>query len=243
MSEPVKTQALVLRTIPYSDTSKIATLLTPDHGKVSVIAKGARSRSSKYGNLLQPLAELEVILHFKPGRDLQNLSQASLSGHRRLLLTDYDRMMAGFRILDWLLKIQIPHPDAGAYFSLAVRVLSVLDSAETLHPALFAKFYLRLSQLNGTEPNTFECGSCSKPFGQFDPQQPVGFSTATGQIYCEDCRRNMKTDAAVETPVIELIGHWLYPGQISPPASEPDRLQYESLEHLMEKHLRYHLDL
>lgn len=243
MSELLTTPAIVLRSIPYSDSSKIATLLTRDAGKISVIAKGAKSQNSRYGHLIQPLNELEVVVYLKSGRDIQNLTQASFIAKRNLLLTDYDRMMSGFKILDWGLKIQIPHNDSASHFTLFSRVLTTLDTAESVHPGLFGKFFVRLSQLNGYEPNTFECGNCGKPFRDFDRSVPVGVNASVGQIFCESCQRNQKTDTTVETPVIELISHWLYPTQQEPPATRLTGSQYLSLEHMMENHLRYHLDL
>lgn len=243
MSEILTTPAIVLRSIPYSDTSKIATLLTRDAGKISVLAKGAKSQNSRYGLLIQPLNELEVVVYLKSGRELQNLTQASLLAKREQLLTDYDRMMAGFRILDWMLKIQIPHNDSSAHYNLISKVLTTLDSAPTFHPGLFGKFFVRLSQLNGYEPNTFECGNCGKPFRDFDRSLPVGYNASVGQIFCESCQRNQKSDYAVETQVIEMISHWLYPNQQVLPAGQLTHSQYLTLEQLMENHLRYHLDL
>ena len=35
-------KAIILRCIDYQESSKILTLLTPDHGKIAVIARGAK---------------------------------------------------------------------------------------------------------------------------------------------------------------------------------------------------------
>ena len=55
--------AYVLHTRAYRDTSLLLELFTPDHGRVSVIARGARgarSRSSRFKGALQPFAPLLV---------------------------------------------------------------------------------------------------------------------------------------------------------------------------------------
>ncbi|MBI5464877.1 MAG: recombination protein O N-terminal domain-containing protein, partial [Ignavibacteriales bacterium] len=39
----VKTDAVVIKSMKYSDTSKIVALYTKEFGKLSVIAKGARA--------------------------------------------------------------------------------------------------------------------------------------------------------------------------------------------------------
>jgi len=52
--------AYVLHSRPYSDSSLIIDCLTPDFGRVSLLAKGARSAKSKQRNLLQPFLPLSV---------------------------------------------------------------------------------------------------------------------------------------------------------------------------------------
>ncbi len=53
----VTTDAIVLHTFRYGETSKIARLLTRDHGPQSVIAKGAMNPKGKFGARLQSLSE------------------------------------------------------------------------------------------------------------------------------------------------------------------------------------------
>ena len=47
MSEILKTEAVVLSKMNYSDTSIIASLFTEESGKISAIIKGARTAKSR----------------------------------------------------------------------------------------------------------------------------------------------------------------------------------------------------
>ena len=49
----IETEAVVLRTLRYGEADAILALLTPGLGRVSAIAKGARSARSKQGGRLQ----------------------------------------------------------------------------------------------------------------------------------------------------------------------------------------------
>ena len=49
----VSTDAIILHSFRYGETSKIVRLLTRDHGPQSVIAKGAMNPKSKFGARLQ----------------------------------------------------------------------------------------------------------------------------------------------------------------------------------------------
>ena len=62
MSTTVLHDAWVLHCRPYKETSVIAELLTPDTGKISVVASGVRclSRRKKPRRLLQPFSRLQV---------------------------------------------------------------------------------------------------------------------------------------------------------------------------------------
>jgi DNA repair protein RecO (recombination protein O) len=73
----VKTEAIVFKTINYSESSVIATIFTRSHGVVSVIAKGARKPRSKFSAYLVPGQILEVLFYWKPTRNIQTLSDAS----------------------------------------------------------------------------------------------------------------------------------------------------------------------
>jgi DNA repair protein RecO len=65
MSE-LKDSALLLRRIPYSDTSLICHFLTRDHGRVTLMARGARRAKSPMRAALAPLHELNI--SWRPGR-------------------------------------------------------------------------------------------------------------------------------------------------------------------------------
>lgn len=71
------TAAIVLKGIAYSESSMIVTLLSEKHGKIAVMARGARRNKGKFGGLLQPGAVLDVSYYYKNTRDIQNLSEAA----------------------------------------------------------------------------------------------------------------------------------------------------------------------
>ena len=52
--------ALLLRRIPYSDTSLVCHFLTADHGRIAVMARGARRPKSPFRASLEPLYDLQI---------------------------------------------------------------------------------------------------------------------------------------------------------------------------------------
>ena len=49
MSGPLRTEAIVLRSIRYGEADRILHLYTPHYGRVPAIAKGARRARSRFG--------------------------------------------------------------------------------------------------------------------------------------------------------------------------------------------------
>ena len=62
----VQDRALLLRRIPYGDSSLVCHFLTARHGRVALMAKGARRPKSPFRASLEPLFELEI--GWRPGR-------------------------------------------------------------------------------------------------------------------------------------------------------------------------------
>ena len=68
-------EAVVLKTIDYSDTSLIVRLFTEQFGKVTVIAKGARRSKQAPAGILRPPNHLAVWYQHKDERDIQTLTK------------------------------------------------------------------------------------------------------------------------------------------------------------------------
>ena len=73
-----KTEGVVLRGVDFSESSRIVTFLTPDRGRLTCMAKGARRRNSRLGPVLDTLNRVELVYFWKEGRDVQPLAEATL---------------------------------------------------------------------------------------------------------------------------------------------------------------------
>ena len=86
MPGPVKTEAIVLRSIRFGEADRILHLYTPGRGRVGAIAKGVRKPRSRFGGRLEPFFRLALVLH--EGRsDLLTVTAAeTLDAHARHLV-------------------------------------------------------------------------------------------------------------------------------------------------------------
>ncbi len=96
----IRDDALLLRRIPYSETSLICYFLTAEHGRITVMARGARRPKNNFRASLEPLYDLQV--SWRTGRtgmgtlvDIQrgcSLLQPALSLHGLELLAMASRL-------------------------------------------------------------------------------------------------------------------------------------------------------
>ena len=72
----VSTDAIVLRTVNYSETSIIITLFSKEAGKIVLIAKGARKPKSAFAAQFEPMNILNINYFHKDGRNIQLLKNS-----------------------------------------------------------------------------------------------------------------------------------------------------------------------
>ena len=74
-------EALILSSRPYSDTSLICNLFTKTSGRLSIISKGARTFKNPNRAILQPLQFIDLHYYYRPKRNIQLLKEASINTH------------------------------------------------------------------------------------------------------------------------------------------------------------------
>src|SRR3954449_8454350 len=127
MPEPVKTQAVVLRSIRYGEADRIVHLYTPHRGRVGAIAKGVRRSRSRFGGRLEPFFRLDLVLHEGRGELLTVTSAATVDGYPHLR-SDGRTLDAAARACDAfnrLFETTEPHPEV---FNLLCNALALLDA-------------------------------------------------------------------------------------------------------------------
>ena len=73
----INTNAIVLKTFSYSETSLISRCFTEDRGKISFIIRGAKSKKNLIAPYFQPLSYINIIFNENEKRELQIVSKVS----------------------------------------------------------------------------------------------------------------------------------------------------------------------
>ncbi|MEM1270434.1 MAG: DNA repair protein RecO [Bacteroidota bacterium] len=153
----VRTEALVLRSMDYGETSRIVTLYTRSHGKLAVLAKGARRPKSKFGSSLQPMSYVQVVFYYKATRDLQTLSESSHVTPFPDITRDLTKISVGLRIVELMGALMQDQEANRQAFNVLLQVLAALNDAPARAENLLPYFQLRMAAELGFAP-AFERG-------------------------------------------------------------------------------------
>ena len=187
MSTIVKTEAVVLRSIDFHETSKIVTFYTRQYGKIAGIVKGARRPKNKYGSSLEPMSYVSLVFYKKEGRDVQTVSNCDVMKPFRYLYEDIDKMAIGMAIIE-LMNIVIHEREENAQlFSLLVNSLNRINSAATGAINLFYYFEIHLAKDLGFQPSFDHCVSCKRELKEILDGQTYRFHIERGGLVCTQC--------------------------------------------------------
>jgi DNA repair protein RecO (recombination protein O) len=145
------THGIVLARTNFGEADKIVTLITPDHGKLRVIAKGVRRSKSKLAAGIELFSVSEIT--FIRGRgDISTLVSARLQTHYGDIVKILSRTMAGYDLIKILHKVTEDEPEK-EYFELMHTAFESLNDPSISELLIRNWFSAQLLRQTGHEPN------------------------------------------------------------------------------------------
>lgn len=182
---PLTSDALVLRSYPLRETSRIVVLLTRDRGKVRSVARGARSPRSRIASGLDPLSEVRVTLHGRQGAELMTLGACDVL-HSTFAAAG--RGAEAGVTLSYVAELVDAFASEGeaedALYRLARSVSLALEAGVT--PAWLARYAeMWTLRLHGIYPSASACASCGGALGQSE----LRYDDRAHGFICNSCGR------------------------------------------------------
>lgn len=235
---PYETEAIVLRTIPFGETSQVVHLATPEHGMVAAIAKGARRPGPEFHGGLALGTVGAASLSPRRGAELELLRRFRLEDRLRGLARGLDRFYAGCYVLDLLrawMRPALANPDLYRAGRAALRALA--EAKPTSLPAWVVWFEARAVVATGHAPRLTGCAAC----GRATPDGTTFSPAAGGMVHagCTPPGPRRRLDAAGRhavtrvygASVVELAAEPLSPGAVAHIRAIHDLL----IPHLLER--------
>lgn len=188
-----KTEAVVLKSMNYRDSSKIVTFYTRRFGKVKCIAKGARQMKSKFGAGLEPITNVSLVLYKKEHRELQLVSQCDAIKTYKSTHSELERMAVALSVLE--LVNQLVHEEEGndALYLLLVETLDEIERAKRNLINLFFAFEIRCASLFGFSPGLAACSACGRSLDDIGIDGTAVFQLSKGSVLCGRCVASAST--------------------------------------------------
>lgn len=160
MSQVFICMAMVCRSVPYKDQDCMLTLLSPEYGQISAIARGCKKTSSHLAAASQLFAYGEYSFRERNGRI--SLVQCDLRESFFDLAQNYQAFSVGQFVLQACADAAQVGQSCHDLFSLAYYVLSYLCYGNGDVTDICIYFLLNFLQLQGLRPSTTTCGICGE---------------------------------------------------------------------------------
>ena len=196
------TSGLVLRETETKETDKILTVLTPDLGKISVIAKGARRKNSRIAASCQLLAYSEMTLYERG--NWFYLDEAATIELFDGVRYDFEKLC----LASYFAELTESVSDGSAAPEVLSLLLNALYALSVLNKELLlvkTAFELRLMALSGFEPLVDSCAVC----GRAEPEKPM-LDVVQGVLHCAACRQKGGLSLPLTGGSVAALRHALY---------------------------------
>ena len=178
----LKIRGIVLREVSYQEQDKLLTVLTEDHGKLTVKAKGAKSTRNTMKAAYQIMAYSEMTLleqhgHYVVTEAVTKELFSELQGDIELLsLSSYF-----LQVTEAVAQEEDPEPEL---LSLLMNVLYALGKLKKPQNLVKTVFELRLCSIIGFLPALEGCGYCEQG-------SPAFFCISEGRLSCASCAQTV----------------------------------------------------
>lgn len=175
-------QGIVLRVTDYNDRDALLTVLSRNHGKLTVKARGLRRKNSPLIASSQLLAFAEFTLfEYRSQYTINEAHSIELFQGLRKDLTKLSLGTYFAQAAELISQEDLPNPELQ---SLVLNCLYALDKLEISQELIKAVFELRCACLAGYTPDLYGCHVCGS-------QSPDVFDLSSGHLECKTCRSQL----------------------------------------------------
>ncbi|MAJ45078.1 MAG: DNA repair protein RecO [Candidatus Marinimicrobia bacterium] len=177
-----ESSGIILKSIPFSESSIISRVFTPDFGKISLIARGAKKSKSGSSAMLEPMNIVEFQMNFNESKDLQVMRDISIQHNLSTIRTNIKKMATGLVIVEILDKTSHQLDPSPILYRLVKSSISQLNSLDVSEKTLYIFFLIQFSKYSGFNPISENCHNCKRLLSS------AFYNMKNGLLACKNCR-------------------------------------------------------
>jgi len=232
----IKTEALVIKASDYSESTRLVTLFSPEHGRIRVLAKGIQRIKSRDRGALEPFSRVQVTLYLKDPTSLGVIRESAFLSTPSALRNDYDRWLLTSLVFEVIDRATLPADDLHELFQKVCAFLDEMNTTDHPHKATLAVLAAMLD-LFGFAPELRQCAVCGGE-GPF-----VGFRVDKCGVACGRCVGESQQFRPLPPGTIKVFEHLVRMGAEQYAHLRLSRPQLSQLFPLIVALLQYHLEI
>lgn len=232
-----KIKAIILRILPFKESSLIMHLFTDTSGRIQCLAKGIR-RSKTKSLMVERGFLIELIVYNKPHRELHTATSIHVLNFYSEIRSNIVKSALRDVALETIYRTITQSESHRDLFHMLEKFLNYLhnSSEEKINPSILWLFYHRFAQLMGFGLNLNSCMVCNASF-----TKTAYLMINKGGLLCDLCYQ--EKEIGQNLPVVVLT--YLTTG--SPKPEEITKFLNNStikrITHLLSDYCRYHFDV
>jgi DNA repair protein RecO len=189
----VTSSGILLRSHPYSESSRILRFLTPEHGIVAVIGKGVRKGSARGGGAMETFHEGTLVYSHREGRDLHTLTDFHPGSERLPLGRDLRRFVGASLLAELVLAHALEEGDPELYGWIREALARLARAPEEEVAGAILSGAWRTLVHFGFAPDLERCLRCGNALGADAGPEEGGeashprFDVPGGGLRCSGC--------------------------------------------------------
>lgn len=193
--EPLKVNAIAVRTVPYGESDVIVTLISVEKGKITATARGCLKPKAKLRYSALPFNFGEYVLNGNGNRYI--ITECNQIEAFSDITADLDRYYAGCFVLNSLEKMS-NEPNAELFLLSLNTLKSLAYEKDASAQGIISGYLLSVLKLNGTVLDFKECNVCGEKIDS------VAYFSEKDGLKCKNCRREVG-DVFIDAETVKYL--------------------------------------
>lgn len=187
----ITTDGLITRSYPAGEHDRVVHLVTPEHGRLSVMVKGVQSKRSQSAVLTQLFTYGNYELYHKSG-EMYWLRGGSVLHSFYDLTNDLTAMALATYLCDVASEVTGEGENAELILRMLLNTLYTISGGQKPMALIKGVFELRAAALTGYMPSLGGCSVCGKAY----PESSY-LDVMNGSLICADCQTSFNRQRSV----------------------------------------------
>lgn len=177
----VKWEGIIIRSVDYGESSKVITLFSREHGKVGIMARGAKKPKSRLAAVSQLFTHGYYLCKAGVGTGMPDLSQGDIVESYREIRQDIVRTAYAAYIAELVDRLTHEREPNPFLFQLLLLTFRYIDEGKD--PDILARIVeSKMLVVAGLRPQLHACSHCGRE------EEPYTISVTQGGLLCPRCQ-------------------------------------------------------